>query len=154
MVWTVKLLWRLPQSERLEETRWKNVYREAPTSLLVSGRTGQRRQTCLHLGELMILPSRCILGRNAPRQVVITVVTARVVKEIPSGGQDVVGYSSGALSTTHQSQVSNQSGGRLHFLLQLWASRTVKMLAWCRSNFILLLMSVAPINYTAFVGMF
>lgn len=73
----------------------------------------------LRLGELRILPSRCILGRNAPRQVVVAVVAARIVKEISSGGQDVVWYPSSTLSTIHQSQVSNPAGGRSHFLLQL-----------------------------------
>lgn len=38
------------------------------------------------------VPCRCVLGRDAPRQVVVAVVPAGVVKEVPSGGQDVVGY--------------------------------------------------------------
>lgn len=52
----------------------------------------------------LFLPSRCILGGNAPRQVVIAVVTARIVKEVSSGGQEVVG----ALSIMDQSQVRKQ----------------------------------------------
>ena len=93
MAWTVKLLWRLLHSERLEETRG---------------------QSCLHTRlqrfKLVNLPSRCIVGRDAPCQVVIAVVTARVVKEVSSGGQDVVGDSSSALLTMDQTQVRKQSG--------------------------------------------
>lgn len=78
----------------------------------------------------MVLPSRCILGRNAPRQVVIAVVTARIVKEISSGGQDVVWYSSSTLSIIHQSQVSNRSGGWFHFLLQLFGVGRTLFYSW------------------------
>lgn len=111
MAWTVKLLWRLLQSERLEETRGQEVKR--------SGLSWLTTRLSADVGVFLFLPSRCILGGNAPRQVVIAVVTARIVKEISSGGQDVVGDPRSALSTVDQSQVRKQSGGWSDFLLLL-----------------------------------
>lgn len=105
MVWTVKLLWRLLQSDRLEETR----------SVLFT-RKLKKLQSKLANFLPVFLPSRCIVGGNAPRQVIIAVVTARIVKEISSGGQDVVWYSLSALSRIDQSQVRKQSGGWSDFL--------------------------------------
>lgn len=45
------------------------------------------------------VPCRCVLGRDAPCQVVIAVVPAGVVKEVPSGGEDMVRYACDALWT-------------------------------------------------------
>lgn len=116
MAWTVKLLWRLLQSERLEETRGQEVKR--------SGLSWLTSRLSADVGVFLFLPSRCILGGNAPRQVVIAVVTARIVKEISSGGQDVVGDPR-ALSIVDQSQVRRLSD----FLLM--CALTAKYLLSC-----------------------
>lgn len=55
------------------------------------------------------IPGWCILGRNAPRQVVVTVVPSGVVKEVSSGGEHVVRYPSGALRRQRQKKKVNDA---------------------------------------------
>lgn len=55
------------------------------------------------------VPCRCVLGRDAPRQVVVAVVPAGVVKEVPSGGQDVVGYARDTLWMVSSLELAHSS---------------------------------------------
>lgn len=55
------------------------------------------------------VPCRCVLGRDAPRQVVVAVVPAGVVKEVPSGGQDVVRYARDTLWTVSALELAPSS---------------------------------------------
>lgn len=50
-------------------------------------------------GRNWSVPCRCVLRRDAPCQVVIAVIPAGVVKEVPSGGEDMVRYACDALRT-------------------------------------------------------
>lgn len=47
----------------------------------------------------VLLPCRSVLGRDAPRQVVVAVIPAGVVKKVPSGGEDMVRYACNTLWT-------------------------------------------------------